>query len=342
MTLRNPRRWLAAGTAAAAAVLVVGGVLKLRGTASMRPVSSPAPSVTTPGVVGAKADWLPLRSARSATTTGKGTTPAGWTAKFRASDDYLKFVKEALPPAVNSDGRAAWYVGEVLRKCSLVMRLYRGSADPEAQLNQELASMSKAPQWARDLRAQETRRCLGLALEDAFKDLPPREGGYPISYWEQQALAGNDPLAQERAAAEALAAVAVTPNMSRDERANQFRIAQTDLRGAMMSGDPDALYQAGMLLADPHYSTDSLSGVAVALAACDLGRDCSAANPDNVFYRCRLSGACPADADLAYYLQQSLGAEGYAQVYARAQEVKQLIQAGDWNAVMASLKLKGS
>ena len=106
-----------------------------------------------------------------------------------------------------------------------------------------------------------------------------------------------------------------------------------------MSGDPDALYLAGMLLADPRYSSDALNGIAVALAACELGRDCSADNPENSFHNCGVSGACPADADFVYYLQQSLGPSAYAQVYARAQQVKQSVQAGDWDAVMAVLKI---
>jgi hypothetical protein len=107
----------------------------------------------------------------------------------------------------------------------------------------------------------------------------------------------------------------------------------------VQSGDSDALFEAGLLLADSRYSSDPLAGVAVALAACDLGRDCSSKNPDNSFANCRLSGACPADADFAYFMQQSLGPDSYAQAYARAQEIKDAVRNGDWDVVMSNLQI---
>lgn len=330
----------AAGVCAAAALLALVVLRNAPGPA--RTASPAATSSTTSGAI-AGALNSPVVGAREKHGTSellaKSTALSAWTAKFRASDDYLKFVKDALPRAVNNDGRAAWYIGEALKTCALVMHSYRSSADPEAQLTEQLAGMPKAPQWARDLLAQNTHRCLGLAKEDPFKDLPGQVGGYPISYWEQQALEDGDPLAQEQTAATALTLVAATRSMSQDERATQYKIAETDLRAAVVSGDPDALYLAGMLLADPRYSSDTLNGTAVALAACELGRDCSANNPENSFYNCKLSGACPADADFAYFLQQSLGPDDYAKVYAHAQQVKQSVQAGDWEAVMADLKI---
>jgi hypothetical protein len=267
------------------------------------------------------------------------TTAAAWTAKFRSSDNYLKFVIEALPAAQNGDGRAAWYIGEALTSCALVMKTYLGSADPEAQLNQELANMTKAPQWARDLQAQTTRRCMGLARADPFENLPQRDNGYTSSYWHDLALTDGDPLAQEQAAKDALAAISVARDMSDEARTDKINLGERDLRAAVESGDPDALYAAGMLLANPRYSSNSLNGIAVALASCDLGHDCSADNPDNAFYNCKLSGSCPANADYAYFVQQSLGPEQYAQVYAHAQEIKQSVQAQDWDAVLANLKI---
>jgi hypothetical protein len=150
-------------------------------------------------------------------------------------------------------------------------------------------------------------------------------------------LADKDPLAEEQAAADAIATIAVTKGISEEVKAEQLRVVDTNVRASVQSGDPDALYYAGMLLSDPRYSSNSLNGIAVALAACDLGHDCSADNPENPFYNCRLSGECPPGADYAYFLQKSLGPERYSQIYAHAQEIEQSVRSSDWDAVLKNL-----
>jgi hypothetical protein len=174
----NRGRWIAAGAVVAA--LALAAFLALRGGGS--PSQLPSLTVIAPAAAPARetmASTAPDHRAGDDHTIKKNATStaaATWTAKFRSSDDYLKFVIDALPAARSGDGRAAWYIGEALASCALVMKTYRGGADPEAQLNQELANMPKAPQWGRDLLAQKTHRCLGLAGEDPFAGLPPREG----------------------------------------------------------------------------------------------------------------------------------------------------------------------
>lgn len=277
-------------------------------------------------------------SFQSSATSADEVLRARWTTKFRSTDDYLKFIFEALPAAQKGDGRAAWYIGESLKSCALVMKTYADSADSGAQLNQELASMPRAAQWARDLVEQRTQHCLGLAQQDPFEGLPPRAGGYVASYWREQALKNGDPLAREDAAARALTSMSVGGDMPDSDKKKILASVQTDLRTVITSGDPDALFNAGLLLADSRYSDNPLDGIAIALAACDLGRDCSAGNPENAFSQCKLTGACPPDADYAYFLQQSLRPQDYVQVYAHAQEVKRLIEAGDAGSVLASFK----
>lgn len=220
------------------------------------------------------------------------------------------------------------------------MHDYAHSTDPEAQLQEQLSSIPNAPQWARDRIERKTRRCLALATHDPFAGLPARKGGYGSSYWYAQALTDGDPLAQEQAAADALAKIDVAQNMPEPAKRELLDVATEHLRAAVESGDPTALYAAGMLLSNGRYTSEPLNGVAVSLAACDLGYDCSAGNPQNVFSNCRLSGDCPADASYAYYLQQSLGPAKYAQVYAHAMDIEQSVRDGDWNAVMKTLTVK--
>jgi hypothetical protein len=267
----------------------------------------------------------------------QGTSGADWVRKFRASDDYLQFVKGALPAALKGDGRASWYIAEALRACARVSRSYHGSADPEAQLQQELATRTAGPQWVRDLVTLRTRRCLGLAREDPFAAMPAREGGYTDSYWYDQALADGEPLAEEYEVAKAIAYAVTGGELSDAQKTEKLASAESNLRLVVESGDPDALYRAGEFLMTFGYLSDPLNGPALALAACDLGSDCSANNPESYLFYCRLSAACPADYGYADLLQQNLGAEEFGQIYARAQEIKQALEAGDSDAVMKFL-----
>jgi hypothetical protein len=263
-----------------------------------------------------------------------------WGAQFKASNDYRAFISDALPAALAGDGRAALYIGDAVSRCALVVKLYRGSEDPEAQLNQELAAMTNAPQWGKDLRAARTRQCLPLAKEDPFAQLPAVDGGYTSKYWFAQALADGDALAQGRVAGDLLSDIAAAKSMSDSDRAAKLKATDENLRAAVESGDPDVLFGIGMLLADGRYSADPLNGLAVALAACELGHDCSAKNPDNSFSNCALSGACPADADLTYYLQKSLDPDQYSKAYALSQTIQNAVQQGDWETVMGYLKVR--
>ncbi|HVN45521.1 MAG TPA: hypothetical protein VMT66_09710 [Steroidobacteraceae bacterium] len=306
----------------------VGLVLATRG----KPGKPPVPTAARAPVV--RHDGPPNASAlQPATQARVDSAPEKkeWTAKFHASNDYLKFINEALPAAKDGDGRAAWYIGRALQSCLIVMKEYHGSPDPEAQLQQELTSMH-AEQWVRDQREQKTRRCLGLAREGA-------PDGESSAYWYAQALAAGDPLAQEDTAARALADISVDLQMSGETKAAKLKIVQDNLKAVIESGDVEALYRAGNLLANPRTTDDTMRGFALALAACNMGRDCSADNPDNLFYGCKFSGTCPPNADYAYFLQQSLGQDGYAQLYALAQQVEQSVRAGNYQTVLASLKI---
>jgi hypothetical protein len=219
----------------------------------------------------------------------------------------------------------------------LVVRDYRRSGDAQELIRRQLERNVNAPQWVRDLAVEKTNRCLGLAQSDPTEGLPHRDGGYSFAYWNKLALADKDPLAEAQAAAEAIATIAVTNGISAEAKAEQLRVVDTNVRALVQSGDPDALYYAGMLLSDPRFSSNSLNGIAVALAACDLGHDCSADNPENPSYNCKLSGECPSGADYAYFLQQSLGPGKYSQIYARAQEIVQSVRSGEWDVVLKNL-----
>jgi len=258
---------------------------------------------------------------------------------FRSSGDYRRLIRAALPSALNGDGRAAWYIAKAVSECALIVKQYRGSEDAEDQLQRELDSMSGAPQWSRDVLAQRTRRCIGLAKGDPFQTLPGRQGGYTSEYWYDQAVTDGEPLALERRAAATLNQILVTRDMPDDQRSAELAVVNSDLRTAVHSGDPDAMYQAGILLADGRLSNSPENGIAIALAACDLGSDCTSDNPEGPLYNCRISGQCTSGIDYPTVIQHDFDPETYARVYSKAQQIEQSVRAGDWDVVMADITL---
>ncbi len=278
------------------------------------------------------------RPAHTGTSRPDGGS-SSWAARYRTSHDLEGFVKDSLDAALKGDGRPAYYIGQAVAACASVKKIYGNTPNPEAQLSQELANMTNAPQWARDVVADRTRKCFGFLSEDPFAGLPESERAHSSAYWFELALDEHDALAQVHAATTTLAEVSVDQSLSSSTKADKLQQVVNDLNAAARSGDPDALFAAGMLAADGRYAADPLGGLAVALAACDLGHDCSADNPENVFSTCKLSASCPADADFAYFMQKSLGPEKYATAYAQAQQIEQAINTGDWSLVEKALTL---
>jgi hypothetical protein len=260
-------------------------------------------------------------------------TAAQWEARMTDGTKPLEVVKMALPAAKAGDARAAFEIASILQSCAREM----SSADPEAQLQQDLAQMQKVPQWLIEREERGARRCIefakGLAKENPFGDLPATS-----EYWTAEAYRLHDPLAQVDKAREAMGDIVVDPKMPEAVRAEKAEIVQDNLRAVVESGDLNALFNAGIMMANPYVSTDTMRGFSVALAACDLGfNDC-----ENLNHECVQSGFCPPGQDFATQLQHSLGAEQYAQLYARSQQIVEAVRAQDFDAVLANLTMDQS
>jgi hypothetical protein len=102
--------------------------------------------------------------------------------------------------------------------------------------------------------------------------------------------------------------------------------AQAAIDKAVRSGDQMALFWMGFALSDFHWSSDSQRGNALALAACELGYDCSVNNPAMPFYTCKYSTTiCSGVSDYSEWLATGIGPDLYATSYAKAQELKQYL-----------------
>jgi hypothetical protein len=263
--------------------------------------------------------------AESNTAAAVGTSNE-WTVSFRNSQDYFQFVANATQAALAGDGRAAMHITEVLETCNYYVDTYRSEIDPEASFVTGLADMIGVEQWFRDGRLDEFRRCWRFFEGEPFLDLPPRTGGYSVKYWRELANSTDDPLVKVLQAARQ----PVMPSSDARTAAAARRAIQADLRAAITSKDPDALYSAGMLLADGRLSADPLRGVAWVMVACDSGYDCSVRHAHNVYSLCAQVGTCPPDKDW-HKIQRALDPDSYARAHAMAEEFKKMMARNDWD-----------
>jgi hypothetical protein len=213
---------------------------------------------------------------------------------------------------------------------------YANSSDPQSDFDAHWAARTHAPQWAVDKAQKDFRACIGFLKGDAFADLPTRTGGYnSIRYWIEKSA--DDPVAQ---ALQAGSAVADTKNAaSSDLKEKSLDAAQNSINSAVASKDPAALFQVGRLLSEGLTSSDPLQGFALSIAACNLGYDCSANNAE-LFQGCATQGHCQPGVSYTDVIKKAVGDSGYAQAYARAQQIQDAMARDDMTALQAFLRLK--
>jgi hypothetical protein len=203
-----------------------------------------------------------------------------------------------------------------------------GGGDVHKALQDRLGSPYMTPA----ARAQETirfKRCEGFLAGNAFASLPPRDGGYPKEYWLDRATQSGDALAQVQALSVNLSQMGAPG----DSNAKLKTSMETYEARALGSGDPAALMMLGTVLSNPSPLQDTDAAFALQVAACETGFDCSFSNPH--------FGFCLPGQDNCYktgtyeeMLQQGYGAAGYAKLYAKAQDIEDLLQRGEADVVV--------
>jgi hypothetical protein len=132
---------------------------------------------------------------------------------------------------------------------------------------------AKGPGWAIDRLRTRFLECHGFIYCSPFAGLPERPGGYEsIRFWNDLAYQENNPVALTEHAVAQTGLITGTADNSKIE------IAQSDINRAVATGDPEALFRLGLVLADFRVGQDPLNGFALAIAACNLGYDCTANN----------------------------------------------------------------
>jgi hypothetical protein len=267
-------------------------------------------------------------------TTDQAVTTDSWYKLYVSAPDRFAFVQQAAKAALGGDGRAAVYVGDAVYDCMYLSHQAKHGVDIVAEHQEQLAKVPQDPSLAvvvGGLEKEHFDRCEKFATGDAFAGLPPREGGYehPRMWWDM-AVKSGDPGALARDANEQLANGKLSDAQ-----------AQEAVNKAVMSQDPMALFWTGFTLSNGQYSTNTDHGTALALAACDLGYDCSWNNPAiNGASACKfnLNDACHGYTDWPSFTAAKLGADRYATVYAEAQELKTYL-ASQPDAALAFVKI---
>lgn len=278
----------------------------------------------------------PMGPERASVTKRSSETRTNWTKQYSETTNYFEFVSAAAMDAYNGDSNAALYISKALYICSPIQLQYANSKDPQSDFDAHWAARTHAPQWAVDKARKDFGACIGFINGDAFAGLPARQGGYnSIRYWIDKSA--DDPVAQ---ALQAGTAVANTRyEASSDLKEKSLDSAQKSINRAVASKDPAALFHVGRLLSDGRASSDPLQGFALSIAACNLGYDCSANNAD-LFQGCATQGLCQPGISYADLIKKAVGDDGYAQAYARAQQIQDAMARDDMAALQSFVQLK--
>jgi hypothetical protein len=271
MMFSRKRLFVIAGAvgASAIAILIYSHNARSVGDASAQAVNKQSVHSASPDA--------PTTSAQTVVANGLSRVERDWVKEYNATSNYFDFVQNAAKAAFDGDSRAALYISKALYVCSPIKTEYANSSDPQSDFDAHWAARSHAPQWALDKARKDFQSCVGFIKNDAFADLPARQGGYnSIRYWTDKA--SNDSVAQGLQAGSFIADA--NYEKSDDVKAKSLDSAQKSIDSAGASRDPAALFQVGQLLSDGRASGDPLQGFALSIAACNLGYDCSANNAE--------------------------------------------------------------
>lgn len=258
--------------------------------------------------------------------------PNAWDARFRESDNHFEFARAAAEPAVAGDARAQYWLAQALRECDAQMQMLSSMRRPSTADNiaAYMERASKAPPRVQERIAREIRRCEALFHENPLDGFAlPTEARWP-KYWAERALESRDALAaMDRAAEESLHQH--SDSMPPEHRAELL----ADVRTAVESRDPAALYKIGAVYSQSSIAADDVQGAIWTLAACESGFDCSNANP-TVGQGCVEAGVCEASLTLPALYERDFGSR-FAEISAAARDVVAKIDRGDWEGLQPYL-----
>ena len=293
------------GLAAAAAVvslaaLIVGILLLL----APPPAVTPARSVPAQAVQPRQSPATAERPPAAAILPVPAERP-DWRRSSTRLDAAAATLSDALRAAGAGDAAAQYHVARTVRFC----------------LHEDLAGPGSA---------QAVQRACGSILSNpGLAELaqgPAADAWVPLL---KDAIRAGEPRALAYAALYCVDGSPCDP-MSGQDRGMSLASAQSRAGRAIASGDPEAIFHAGLAIANDSIGRNGVRGAAWMLVACARGYDCSPANELNELLACPAGRAgCVPGANVNDRLESSLGSAGYAEAFALSQEYGQLLESGE-------------
>jgi len=269
---------------------------------------------------------------------GRDSPPKPWTARYQESEDYFAFAEAAGRAAVAGDVRAQYVLSQVLLECYVEVGLTVAMGKGSIAENVE-ARLAAAPGYREQDRVRvrrEVQRCEGFFDGHPLASLSLPAEAQTHEYWFEKAVAAGDPQAVMDRAAKAVAQYGAD---DAESKSALFAEVFGDVRIAVASREPAALAKVGWMYTSPTVARDSVfQGPAWLMAACQLGYDCSAPNPE-LGRACLDAGTCIAGLTLADVFQRDLGARQFAKVYAASQDIVFKVNEGDWEGLRQYLEM---
>jgi hypothetical protein len=244
-----------------------------------------------------------------------------WLRSRQESADDFALAEELAAAALQGDARAHYVLGELLLRCEVSKRTLAPYQDGSVaeRMERYIADNAIALEHSRQALRAEAARCARLFSADPFAqfELPPEARDF--RYWAKRAVELGDPIAVMDRTLRLAAGRGVSDDNGSEQELRQALL--DDVRAAVDSREPAALFLVGTLFSQPAITTSSDVGLAWHVAACEAGYDCSNSNPDFGF-GCIQAGTCVAGLTYVDIIQRDLGAAPLPQIYAVAQVVE--------------------
>ena len=264
--------------------------------------------------------------------------------RFHLSQDYVAFTVANVRDAYNGDARAQYWIYEALSLCARRLASFKnaGGGDLQAGLNARLAAVGPTDLQRQVIESQ-FDQCRHFVDTDPMAALPPRDGGFPASYWLDRALSGGDALAAVAAVANSLNGKGMTVGWADADAAHRLEIeAQVSRyeRLVLDAAQPEAQFRLGLVLIQFGRIRDRAAAQALQLAACESGLDCSMGNP--MFEMCPVGSLnCPFANETWSQRLHAASESEYATVVAKTGQIRTMLAANQQDEVIKRFLLPG-
>ena len=274
-------------------------------------------------------------SAAAAAITRPKLSPAEWQRMLTSTQGIVDAFASAVQAAEAGDFGALREVHWLVTECAPIFSFARGGGKRDEFMQGQAQDL---PPGGREQLEAKYERCAAIAHAPRFATWSEADGQLGHQYWERVGETVGDPMFTSFEVAN------FVDELSRARGADRELLESSideDVRAVLRSGDGTAWYDLGMRALSDKMGADPSYGLALILAACERGHDCTRANRHNLELNCGMNPDCSANS-LEEAFTQRFPADVNARAHARLLELRLLIQQGDWAKIERFLPLDGT